>query len=102
MHSHLQFVNLYLGINNIKLNDDIVNLNIVGSNAFNLYSIMRITQVVLGSLILTLAGYTYYEIKNKKINTIPIIILLLFGLMALINGLTSTCTLSDVLINYLN
>lgn len=102
VHSDLQFVNLHLGINNIKLNDDIVNVNIVGNNAFNLYSIMRITQVVLGSLILTLAGYTYYEIKNKKINTIPIIILLLFGLMALINGLTSTCTLSDVLINYLN
>jgi hypothetical protein len=64
---------------------------------------MRIIQTLLGSLILILGGYTYYELsKFKKINKIPLIILMLFGLMALINGLTSTCTLSFLLKDYLN
>ena len=64
---------------------------------------MRIVQTLLGSLILILGGYTYYELsKFKKINKIPLIILMLFGLMALINGLTSTCTISVLLKDYLN
>lgn len=65
---------------------------------------MRITQLILGSLILILGGYTYYHIKNKNINvnTLPLLILLFFGLNALINALTSTCTVDILLRNYLN
>ena len=66
---------------------------------------MRIVQILLGTVILTLGGYTYYQIKNNKsnkINTLPLVVLLLFGLMALINGVTATCTLSKILVNYLN
>lgn len=50
--------------------------------------------------------YIYIELKNKnllgKINKLPFIILILFGLMVLFNGLTSTCSLSILLKNYLN
>lgn len=98
----LQFSNLQHGTNTIKLNNDNITINVIGSNSFNLYNVMRIVQILLGTVILTLGGYTYYHIKNKKINSIPLIVLLLFGLMALINGLTATCTLSKILINYLN
>ena len=38
----------------------------------------------------------------NKINTIPLIVLLAFGGNALINGLTSTCTVSTVFADYLN
>lgn len=63
---------------------------------------MRIVQLMLGTLILILGGYTYDKIKHKKVNLIPLTILLLFGLMAFINGITSTCTLSQILIDYFN
>jgi rhodanese-related sulfurtransferase len=85
----LQFLHLQHGTNTIKLNNDN----------------MRIVQILLGTVILTLGGYTYYQIKNNKsnkINTLPLVVLLLFGLMALINGVTATCTLSKILVNYLN
>jgi hypothetical protein len=38
----------------------------------------------------------------KKINTVPLIVLVLFGMMALYNGLTSTCSMSILLEDYLN
>ena len=98
----LQFQNLQYGSNQIKLNDDNLSVNIIGSNSFNLYNVMRIIQLLLGTLILTLGGYTYFQIKNKKINSIPLMILLLFGIMAIYNGITSTCTLSNILLDYLN
>lgn len=101
----LQFLHLQHGTNTIKLNNDNITINIIGSNSFNLYNIMRIVQILLGTVILTLGGYTYYQIKNNKsnkINTLPLVVLLLFGLMALINGVTATCTLSKILVNYLN
>ena len=50
--------------------------------------------------------YIYIQLKNekllKKINALPLIILVLFGTMALYNGLTSTCSLSILLEDYLN
>lgn len=100
----LQFKNLSHGLNKVKLNNDILDINIVGSNAFNLYSIMRVIQLVLGTLILVMGSYTYHQIQNKKcnINIVPLVILMLFGLMAIINGLTSTCTMSKVFMYYLN
>ena len=64
---------------------------------------MRIIQTLLGLLILILGGITLLELDEcKKANRVPLIILMLFGLMALINGLTSTCTISIILKDYLN
>lgn len=100
--NELQFSVLNTGINEVTLNNEKIKVNIIGSNMFNLYSIMRILQIILGTLILTLGGYTYINIRDKKFNKIPLFILLLFGLMVLINGLTSTCTVSMILQNYLN
>lgn len=98
----LQFSNLNHGLNEVVIGNQTLSLNVVGSNSFNLYSIMRIIQLMLGSLILGLGGYTYMKIKNKGVDTRPLIVLLLFGLMAVINGLTSTCTMSLLLQDYLN
>ena len=87
--------------NEIILEEGVIKLNIIGSNAFNMYSIMRIIQLILGTLIIGLGGYTYYQMRKKKvtktINKIPQIVLILVGVMALINSVTSTCTLSLLL-----
>ena len=98
----LQFNHLNIGKNQIILNNQPIVIHIIGSGSFNLYNSMRILQIILGLIILSASGYTYFQIKNGKINTIPLIILLLFGMNSLYNGLTSTCTLTDILINYLN
>ena len=63
---------------------------------------MRILQLVMGTVILAAGGYTYLQIKNKKINKIPLIILLIMGVNAVYNGLTSTCSLSTALMDKLN
>ena len=67
---------------------------------------MRIIQTFLGSLIILLGGYTYIQLRNEKIlnrvNGFPLIVLLLFGSMAVYNGLTSTCSMSILLKDYLN
>jgi len=38
----------------------------------------------------------------KRINILPLVVLILFGAMALYNGLTSTCSISVLLQDYLN
>ena len=101
----LQFKNLNFGKNLVTLNNQNIDVNVIGTNKFNLYNMMRIIQLVLGTLIIVLGGYTYYQIsniKNKNINKIPLVVLLLFGLMAVFNGLTSTCTISQVFQDKLN
>jgi rhodanese-related sulfurtransferase len=98
----LQFNNLKIGKNQIVLNNQPITIHIDGSGSFNLYNDMRIIQIILGLLILSAGGYTYFHIRNGKINTIPLIILLIMGMNSLYNGLTSTCTMSSILINYLN
>jgi len=105
----LQFDSLNFGTNNITINNKSLTINVVGSNGFNIYSILRITQILLGTVILLFGGYTYFNIytaKNNssvsKISLIPLTILLLFGLMALTNGLTSTCSITTIFIDSLN
>ena len=103
----LQFSNLNYGLNNISLNENTnMRINIVGSNSFNFYNIMRILQTITGLLMLSVGGYTYLQLRKekllKKINTLPLIVLMLFGSMSLYNGLTSTCTLSMLMKDYLN
>jgi len=107
VNKQLQFSNLNYGQNHVSLNKHTsIRINVIGSNSFNVYSILRITQIILGIAILTLGIYTYMQLKNKKllnkINTTPLLILLVFGVNALINGLTSTCTVSTVFMDYLN
>lgn len=104
VNNKLQFKNLNIGTNHVKLSEnETIETLIIGENKFNLYSITRIIQIMLGVVIVLLGGYTYIMIyKNKKYNTLPLIILILFGIMALINGVTSTCNISNVWINYLN
>lgn len=104
VNKNLQFKNLNIGNNDVKLSEnENIDASVIGDEQFNLYSIARIIQFILGISIILLGGYTYFMIfKTKKYNTVPLIILILLGVMALINGLTSTCTISNVLINYLN
>ena len=103
----LQFSHLNHGLNNVSLNENTnIKINIVGSNSFNFYSVMRIIQTILGTLILLVGIYTYLQIRKEKllnkINTIPLIILIAFGSMALYNGLTSTCSISTIFEDSLN
>ena len=99
----LQFNNLSQGVNMVSLQNNTVKINVIGTNSFNLYNIMRITQIILGSLILLIGSYTLYATyPYKSINKIPLIILILFGAMALFNGLTSTCTISTIFVDSLN
>lgn len=103
----LQFSNLKFGVNIIQLYKNMnIKINIVGNNSFNFYSIMRITQTIMGIMMISIGVYMYVQLNNKKlnknINMLPLIILILFGTMALYNGLTSTCSMSILLKNYLN
>jgi hypothetical protein len=103
----LQFSNLNYGLNNVSLNEKtVMRINIVGSNSFNFYNVMRIIQTIVGIVMLSVGGYTYIQLRNekllKKINSLPLIILVLFGSMVLYNGLTSTCSISILLEDYLN
>jgi hypothetical protein len=103
----LQFSNLNYGLNKVSLNEKTaMRINIVGSNAFNFYNVMRIIQTIMGIIMLSVGGYTYMQLRKanllKKMNSLPLIVLMLFGMMALYNGLTSTCSISILLQDYLN
>ena len=103
----LQFSNLKYGSNNVSVDGNTdMRINIVGSNSFNFYSVMRIIQTIMGIIMLSVGIYLYMQLKKenllKKINILPLIVLLAFGSMALYNGLTSTCSISILLENYLN
>jgi hypothetical protein len=103
----LQFSNLNYGLNKVSLNENTdMRINIIGSNSFNFYNIMRILQTILGIIMLSVGGYTYMQLRKvnllKKINILPLIVLMLFGIMVLYNGLTSTCSISILLKDYLN
>ena len=107
VNQKLQFSKLNYGSNNVSLNENTdMKINIVGSNSFNFYNVMRIIQTIMGIIIILVGGYTYIQLRRanllKKINSLPLIILVLFGIMALYNGLTSTCSISILLENYLN
>ena len=81
-------------------------INIVGTNSFNFYNVMRITQTIMGIVMILIGVTTYIQLSNakvlNKINGVPLLILVLFGSMVLYNGLTSTCSISILLEDYLN
>ena len=104
---NLQFSNLKYGLNNVSLNENTsMIINIVGSNSFNFYNVMRIIQTIMGIIMISIGTYIYLQLRKenllKKINIIPLIVLVSFGIMALYNGLTSTCSISILLKDYLN
>jgi hypothetical protein len=103
----LQFSNLKHGTNKVSLNEHIaMNINIVGSNSFNFYNVMRIIQTILGLIMISVGAYIYLQLRKegvlKKINILPLIVLISIGMMALYNGLTSTCSISILFEDYLN
>jgi len=102
VNKDIQFKNFISGKNTVKINNENINIMVAGIDKFNLYNVMRILQLVLGTIILTAGGYTYFQIKDQKINKVPLIILLIMGVNAVYNGLTSTCSLSDFLVDKLN
>ncbi len=107
VNKNIQFSNLKYGLNNVSLDENTnMKINIVGSNSFNFYNVMRIIQTIMGIIMISTGAYIYLQLKKenlvKKINILPLIILVLFGSMALYNGLTSTCSLSILLEDYLN
>jgi hypothetical protein len=82
-----------------------LNINIVGSNSFNFYNVMRITQTIMGTIMILIGLYIYTQLqKDGAMNKIrvPLFILVAFGSMVLFNGITSTCSLSILLENELN
>jgi hypothetical protein len=103
---NLQFSNLTHGLNNVSLNENtVMKINIVGSNSFNFYNVMRIIQTILGIIMLSIGAYIFIQLRKEKVFKriiLPCIILVLFGSMALYNGLTSTCSISILLQDYLN
>ena len=107
VNDNLQFSRLSHGSNKVVLSEHAtIKINVEGSNSFNYYSVMRIIQTLMGTVMLLVGIIMYVQLKNKKllgkINTVPLVILILFGLMALYNGLTSTCSLSTILKDGLN
>lgn len=102
----LQFSNLNHGLNDISLNGATMKIKVVGSNSFNFYSVMRLIQAITGLVMLSVGTLMYIQLKNSKllnkISVLPLIILVLFGGMALYNGLTSTCSISILLQEHLN
>jgi rhodanese-related sulfurtransferase len=107
VNKNLQFSNLKYGSNNVSLDGNTdMRINVVGSNSFNFYSVMRIIQTIMGIIMLSVGIYIYIQLRKekllKKINILPLIVLVAFGSMALYNGLTSTCSISILLEDYLN
>ena len=106
VNKKLQFLNLNHGNNKISLNNDILNVNVIGSNSYNFYNVMRIMQTIFGIVVIFCTLYIYINLSKqkllKKINIIPLLILLLSGIMATYNGLTATCYISVLLKNYIN
>ena len=103
----LQFSNLNYGSNNVSFNENTnMIINISGSNSFNFYNVMRIFQTIIGIIMISVGVYTYIQLQKynllKKFNFLPLFVLMLFGIMALYNGLTSTCSISILLEDYLN
>lgn len=68
---------------------------------FNLYNMMRVIQLVLGSILL-LSGIGLYGLGSVNKHFWILWIMIIMGTMAIYNGLTGTCTISKVFINYIN
>jgi rhodanese-related sulfurtransferase len=72
VNDKLQFSNLKYGLNNISLdrNTD-MKINIVGSNSFNFYSVMRIIQTIMGIIMLSVGIYIYIQLRKENLLSTP-------------------------------
>lgn len=98
----LQFSRFSMGNNKIQLTDGrVINIPVVGDQG--IYSLTRLIQIMLGTVIGISALVALYNLDKKCVVTrYALIIILLVALMALFNGLTDTCTLRMLLRDYLN
>ena len=96
----LQFKNFTnKGENTITLdNGEKMTVFIEGTFSFNLYNLTRIIQLMLGSIIIICTSLLWNNCSSKY----PLLVLLLFGCMAVFNAITNTCTLSVVFKDLLN
>jgi hypothetical protein len=90
----------------IRKSDEVYAKHFDQSQEYSFYNVMRITQTIMGIIMISIGSYMYIQLRNenllKKINSLPLIGLVLFGIMVLYNGLTSTCSISILLEDYLN
>jgi rhodanese-related sulfurtransferase len=70
------------------------------NKGYNFYNLTRVLQTILG-LLLILVSILLWNKCNKKRQWV-LWVSLIMGFNALFNGLTSTCTISKVFMNYLN
>lgn len=103
----LQFQNFQAGINTVvaPITGDKFNIPVVVADNWTVYSITRIVQIMLGLVIIVCVMISLYQLGLQQVNKRglwALYILLLFGIMALFNGLTSTCILSQLLEDILN
>ena len=54
-------MNLNYGNNKILLDND---LNIIGNNSFNLYNDMRIIQIIMGTIMLSMGLSLYFQLPD--------------------------------------
>jgi rhodanese-related sulfurtransferase len=68
VNDKLQFSNLNYGSNNISVNENTnMKINIVGSNSFNFYSVMRIIQTIMGIIMLSVGIYIYIQLMKENL-----------------------------------
>lgn len=98
----LQFTHLNQGANKVTLaNGTILNIPVIGD--MGIYSLTRLIQIMLGTVVGLAAAVALYNLDRKcVISRYALIVILVFALMALFNGVTDTCTLSMILRDYLN
>ena len=108
----IQFNNLKAGLNTVKGDQPetaaiVLELPVWENPNPGIYSITRIVQILLGMVIIVSVLGTLWQLtaKNNINSTIRywgLYVLLVFGIMALYNGLSGSCILSQFLLNYLN
>lgn len=87
------------GDHTVKLADGTeITVHITGTFAFNLYNLTRIIQIMLGCIMIINSLLLW----NNNNLIAPLVILFLFGCMAVYNAITNTCTLSMLLKDMLN
>lgn len=98
----LQFSKFQLGDNTVSIpGGPSLIIPVIGDTG--LYSLTRIIQIMLGTVIGIAAAIALYNLDRKcVISRSALWVIMVFALMALFNGLTDTCTLSMLLRNYLN
>jgi rhodanese-related sulfurtransferase len=91
--------NKFITSNPYNINELNLSIYTLRGPKFNLYNMTRVIQLLLGSILL-IGGLKLIN-TNKK-NEWIIWIMIGFGLMAIFNALTATCTISKVFAYYLN